>query len=184
MKTEYYIHKQTLIDVSESFDEMYKFIEKEWECQKFQVSIEETSHKGIYEIKLSNKLGEYFSNGGFIYSEEELIDAISNETNREFIGEYCISTLMGTNIRYDEFGRPLNCDCNYKDSKVRIGNTRFALTRKGWYAYIWKPEWVEKASYTWLMSTMLHKEELMICKVDLRPDYVKEYEENNRIHTR
>ena len=107
-------------------------------------------------------------------SEVKLIETIRTATNGTFIGSGVISTLMGWFDEYDEQGRLVTCDPNYKDSTVTIDGTTYRITRVGWYAYIWKPEY-EKACYTWCW--LPNRETYMISKVDLRPDYVKEWQE-------
>lgn len=110
-------------------------------------------------------------------SEVKLIEAIRTATNGTFIGSGGMSTLMGWFDEYDEQGRLVTCDPNYKDSTVIIDGTTYRITRAGWYAYIWKPEY-EKACYTWCW--LPNRETYMISKVDLRPDYVKEWQEKKK----
>ena len=95
-------------------------------------------------------------------SEEtkRIVEAIRTATNGTFVGEYCTSTLLGWLPRYDEQGRPLNADPNSKHSTITIDGTDYPITRQGWYAYVYNPT----------------KHALLLAEVDLRPDYVKEYE--------
>ena len=96
-------------------------------------------------------------------SEEtkRIVEAIRTATNGTFIGEYCTSTLLGWVPRYDEQGRPLNADPNTKHSTITIDGTDYLITRKGWHAYVFKPT---------------KHNAVLLAEVDLRPDYVKEYE--------
>ena len=95
-------------------------------------------------------------------SEEtkRIVEAIRTATNGTFIGEHCSSTLLGWLPRYDEQGRPLNADPNSKHSSITIDGTDYPISRQGWYAYVYNPT----------------KHTLLLAEVDLRPDYVKEYE--------
>ncbi len=107
----------------------------------------------------------------------DVIEAIRTATNGTFIGRGGISTLMGWVDEYDEQGRLVTCDPNYKDSEVTIDGTTYRITRNGWYAYIWNPKY-EKACYTWCW--LPNREEYLIGEVDLRPDYVKEWQEKKK----
>lgn len=131
-------------------------------------------------------------------SEEtnKIVEAIRTATNGTFVGKYCTSTLLGWVPRYDEQGRPLNADPNSKHSKVTINETDYLITRKGWHAYVFKPTkhneesnskhskvTVDGTDYLinrqgldeYLYNPTKHS--LLLAEVDLRPDYVKEYEE-------
>lgn len=108
---------------------------------------------------------------------EKIIEAIRTATNGTFIGSGCVSTLMGWFDKYDDQGRILTADPNYKDSTVNIDGTTYRITRTGWYAYVWNPEY-EKACYTWCWIP--NRDEYLIGKVDLRPDYVKEWQEQQK----
>ena len=96
-------------------------------------------------------------------SEEtkRIVEAIRTATNGTFVGEYCTSTLFGWVPHYDEQGRPLNADPNTKHSNITINETDYLITRKGWHAYVFKPT---------------KHNAVLLAEVDLRPDYVKEYE--------
>lgn len=107
---------------------------------------------------------------------EKIVEAIRTATNGEFLGVGGMSTLMGWFPNYDELGRPLNCDPNYRDTTIMINGVTYPLTRCGWSAYIWLPD--SNASYTMVWSTM--RDKFLLTKVDLRPDYVKEYEEERK----
>jgi hypothetical protein len=108
---------------------------------------------------------------------EKIIEAIRKATNGEFVGDCCMSTLMGWINQYDEQGRLLTADPNYRDSEVNINGATYKITRNGWYAYIWNPKY-EKACYTWCW--MPNRSEYLIGEVDLRPDYVKEWQEKQK----
>ena len=91
---------------------------------------------------------------------KRIVEAIRTATNGTFIGEYCTSTLIGWVPRYDEQGRPLNADPNSKYSIITIDGKTYPITRQGWHAYVYNHK----------------KHSLLLAEVDLRPDYVKEYE--------
>lgn len=104
-------------------------------------------------------------------SEEtkKIVEAIRTATNGTFIGEYCTSTLLGWVPHYDEQGRPLNADPNTKHSNITIDGTDYLITRKGWHAYVFKPT---------------KQNAMLLAEVDLRPDYVKEYEASEAKRTK
>ena len=110
-------------------------------------------------------------------SEEtkRLVEAIRTATNGTFIGEHCSSTLLGWRPIYDEQGRPLNANPNSKHSTITIDGTVYPISRQGWYAYVYKaPKLASFATkYNFYNPT---KHALLLAEVDLRPDYVKEYE--------
>lgn len=111
-------------------------------------------------------------------TDQEIIEAIRKATNGEFVGKGCISTIMGWLKKYDDKGRILTANPNYKDSKVTIGDITYRITRVGWYACVWNPKY-EKACYTWWW--LENREDYMICGIiDLRPDYVKEWQEKEK----
>ena len=96
-------------------------------------------------------------------SEEtkRIVEAIRTATNGTFVGEYCTSTLLGWVPHYDEQGRPLNADPNSKHSTITIDGTDYLITRKGWHECVFNPT---------------KHNAVLLAEVDLRPDYVKEYE--------
>lgn len=108
-------------------------------------------------------------------TDNEVIEAINEATCGTFIGKGYTSTLMGWIDKYDEKGRILTADPNYKDSEVIIAGTKYRLTRKGWYACVWNPKY-EQACYTWMWLDNWEKYTIG-GEIDLRPDYVKEYQE-------
>lgn len=102
---------------------------------------------------------------------EEIVEAIKLASNGSFIGDHCISTLMGWIPNYDKKGRPLNCDPNYKDSEFVIEGQTYKVTRHGWMVIIWEGD----GRYTKLLGGIPDKG--ILAKIDLTPDYVKEYKE-------
>ena len=107
---------------------------------------------------------------------QKIVEAIRKITNGEFIGKHHSSTLIGWIENYDEQGRILNADPNYKDSRITVLNETYPITRAGWYAYIWVPN--SNCGYTTCWSEC--REKFLFSLVDLRPDYVKIYDENKK----
>lgn len=109
---------------------------------------------------------------------EKIIEAIRTATNGTFIGGGGMRTLMGWIDKYDDQGRILTADPNYKDSEVNIDGTTYRITRTGWYAYVWNPKY-ENTCYTWCW--LPNRDEFLIGgEIDLRPDYVKEWQEKQK----
>ena len=108
--------------------------------------------------------------------EEKIIEAIYTATNGTFVGNNGIRTCMGWLPKYDEQGRILTADPNYIDSTVDIDVTIYKITRKGWYACVWRPEY-ENAGYTSWWIPEIEKYTIGGGWLDLRPDYVKKYGE-------
>lgn len=109
----------------------------------------------------------------------EIIEAIRKATNDTFIGNGCSSTLMGWQQNYDKEGRPLYADPNWRDSYITIESKTYGLIRKGWYAWVIKPEYKDKIHYTHVMfNNGENLKDYLITndKIDLRPDYIIEYE--------
>jgi len=77
------------------------------------------------------------------------------------------TTLMAQCIDYDEQGRPLTADLNYRSGEATIKGKTYWFVRKGWKVRIWD----KFASYTDFMS---NKKDF-IEEVDLTPDYVLKY---------
>ena len=109
---------------------------------------------------------------------EEIVKAIGNATDGTYIPMGHISTLMGGFDEYDEQGRLVSVDPNYKHGVINICGTDYAVTRVGWDVYIWKPEYASKSSYTWVWLD--DREKYLLTTVDLMPDYVREYKEKQR----
>ena len=114
-------------------------------------------------------------------TNEEIINAIKIATNGTFIGEGCSSTLMGWTNIYDEQGRLVTCDPNYKESEINICGKNYKIIKKKWNVYIFKPEYFKDVHYTTVMAGRGSNEfdEMLIAKLDLTPDYVKEYWEKH-----
>lgn len=101
---------------------------------------------------------------------EEIVEAIRNASNGTFIGEYCSSTLMGWTNEYDELGRLVTCDPNYKDSIFTICGRDYHVTRKEWRVIIWKGN----ENYLHMMNRDKPVNKIL-ADIDLTPGYVKEY---------
>lgn len=101
---------------------------------------------------------------------EEIVEAIRNASNGSFIGDYSMSTCMGWKREYDEKGRPVTCDPNYKDSTFNICGREYRVTRYGWHVVIWKNE----GGYCRLLSKVKPVDDIL-AEIDLTPDYVEEY---------
>ena len=111
-------------------------------------------------LNMKRSVDEDYKRSSESEETKKIVEAIRTATNGTFIGEYCTSTLLGWVPHYDEQGRPLNADPNSKHSTITIDGTDYLITRRGWRAYVFKPT----------------KHALLLAEVDLRPDYVKEYE--------
>ena len=103
---------------------------------------------------------------------EEIIIAIENATNKTFISGMASRTCMGWEQEYDNKGRPLRADPNYTSSKIKIDGVTYALVRKGWKAYVFKPEYPD-ANYLWLWKE--NRDNYLLAEIDQTPAYVKEY---------
>lgn len=110
-------------------------------------------------------------------TKEQIIEAIRNASLGTFVGEHCMSTCMGWQQEYDAQGRPLRANPNYKDSSFIIEGIEYPVTRVGWSAYIWKPG--SGANYMTCWSKV--RDNFVLAHVDLRPDYVKEYQEQQKL---
>ena len=111
-------------------------------------------------LNMKRSVDENYKRSSESDKTKRIVEAIRTATNGTFIGECCSSTMLGWVPRYDEQGRPLNADPNTKHSTITIDGTDYLITRKGWHAYVYSPT----------------KHALLLAEVDLRPDYVKEYE--------
>ena len=91
-------------------------------------------------------------------------EALKKITNNFETG-FNSSTLMARNLTFDEQGRPLNSDPNYRSGEAKINGKTYWFVRKGWKVRIWDvPE-----RYTAFMSNKQN----FIEEVDLTPDYLK-----------
>lgn len=91
-----------------------------------------------------------------------------------------MTTLMGTVIHQDKYGRPLNADENYKTSSYKChecGNNYFVID-KGWRRRIFS----ENVPYLGAFKIPTDDPRLLE-DIDNTPDYVKEYNENKE-HTK
>jgi len=97
----------------------------------------------------------------------EALKKITNNFENGFSG----TTLMGWHEIFDEQGRPLNADPNYRTGIATIEGKTYCFIRKGWKVRIWD----KMSSYTDFMS---NKQDF-IEEVDLTPVYVRERSQNN-----
>lgn len=114
--------------------------------------------------------------------DQEIIEAIRNATNGTFMAGYGATTCMGWVDHYDKQGRCVTADPNTRDGQIIIDGQEYKLFRKGWYAWIVRPEYADKVNYMNIVRSDLTPKETFVGndKIDLRPDYVKEYEEEKR----
>jgi hypothetical protein len=98
----------------------------------------------------------------------ETLRIITDNFTKKFDGQ----TLMGWTPKYDEQGRPLNCDPNYKYGRVNIEDKTYGFVRKGWKVRIWEGE----VHYTAFMNDRQD----FIEEVDLTPDYILERNKNSK----
>ena len=106
---------------------------------------------------------------------EQIVKAIEKATNGTFMSDCHTSTLMGGGPdEYDEEGRLVSVDPNYKDGSINICGTTYKITKVGWDVYIWKPEY-PNASYTWCWKD--DRDEYLLTHFSTKPDYVQAYED-------
>ena len=106
---------------------------------------------------------------------EEIVKAIEKATNGTFMPVHHSSTLMGGGPdEYDEEGRLVSVDPNYKDGSINICGTTYNITKVGWNVYIWKPEY-PNASYTWCWKD--DRDKYLLTHFSTKPDYVQAYED-------
>lgn len=98
----------------------------------------------------------------------DTLKVITDNFTKGFDGQ----TLMGTTINYDEQGRPLNYDSNYKYGSANIEGKTYGFVRKGWKVRIWN----ERVHYTAFLSDRQD----FIEEVDLTPDYILKRNKNNK----
>ena len=106
---------------------------------------------------------------------EEIVKAIEKATNGTFVPDCHTSTLMGGGPNeYDEEGRLVSVDPNYKDGSINICGTIYNITKVRWHVYIWKPEY-PNASYTWCWKD--DRDKYLLTHFSTKPDYVQAYED-------
>ena len=144
-------------------------------------------------LNMKRSVDENYKRSSESDKTKRIVEAIRTATNETFIGEHCTSTLLGWVPHYDEQGRPLNADPNSKHSTITVDGTDYLITRRGWCAYVFKPtkhnpdtnpKHLKVTVDGYLITTQgldsyLYdptKHALLLAEVDLRPDYVKEYE--------
>lgn len=89
---------------------------------------------------------------------------LRKETN-DFKSGYTESTLMGWTPEFDDQGRPLNADPNYRSGKLNINNITYYYIRRRWEVRVWDV----MATYMDFMKD----DDSYILKVNLTPDYLK-----------
>lgn len=104
-----------------------------------------------------------------IMTTEEIVEAIKVASCGTFISDSCRSTLMAWKKEYDENGRLVNCDPNYKDSIFNIRGKNYYVTRKEWRVVIWNGE----GSYLSLLYPIDPRK--ILTEIDITPDYVRKY---------
>ena len=146
-------------------------------------------------LKMKCSVDDNYKHSSESEETKRIVEAIRTATNGTFVGEYCTSTLLGWVPRYDEQGRPLNADPNSKHSTITIDGTDYLITIQGWHACVFKPTkhnadpnskhskvTVDGTNYLinrQVLDEYLYnptKRALLLAEVDLRPDYVKDYE--------
>ena len=122
----------------------------------------------------------YITDDELINNFEKVIDgrdvvvAIGIITNGEYVAKNYSTTMMYSGDEYDEKGRKVSADPNYKSGKINVCGKTYPLVRKGWDVYIWKPEY-QDATYTWTWKKDCDK--YLFAKISLMPDYVRRYKE-------
>ena len=99
----------------------------------------------------------------------QIVDAIYKATNGTFIGDRCISTLLGIPRRFDEQGREVTQDINTHCSSIILDNVEYGLVTKNFKCVIVKPRWKDK------IHQICAPYQCLIAKVDFEPVYDKEY---------
>ena len=122
----------------------------------------------------------YITDDELINNFEKVIDgrdvvvAMGIITNGEYVAKNYSTTMMYSGDEYDEKGRKVSADPNYKSGRINVCGKTYPLVRKGWDVYIWKPEY-QDATYTWTWKKDCDK--YLFAKISLMPDYVRIYEE-------
>ena len=117
---------------------------------------------------------ELINNFKKVIDGREVVRAIGNATNGEYIAKNSFVTLMGGFDEYDEKGRKVSVDPNYFSGSLNICGKTYPLVRVGWEVYIWKPEYPD-ATYTWVWRE--DRDRYLFAKISLMPDYVRRYKE-------
>ena len=117
---------------------------------------------------------ELINNFEKVIDGREIVEAIGIATNGEYVAENYSTTLMYSGDEYDEKGRKVSADPNYKSGRINVCGKTYPLVRKGWDVYIWKPEY-QDATYTWTWKKDCDK--YLFAKISLMPDYVRRYKE-------
>lgn len=94
-----------------------------------------------------------------------MISDVLKVITENFSKGFYSSTLLGWEQVFDEQGRPLNANPNYKDGSAIIEGKTYWFTRKGWKVRIWD----RAARYTDFMSDKKDYTE----EIDLTPDYLR-----------
>jgi len=98
-----------------------------------------------------------------------ILNAIAKATNNFETG-FNSSTLLGWQRVYDKEGREVTCDPNFKSGSINIEGKDYWFVRRRWSVRLWD----KRADYCDYMANRGdHIEE-----IDIKPDYVKEYESN------
>lgn len=106
---------------------------------------------------------------------EDIVKAIEKATNGTFIPPRHTSTLMGGGPdEYDEEGRLVSVNPNYKHGTINICGTEYPVTRVRWNVFIWKPEYPD-ADYTWCWKE--DRDDYLLTHFSIKPDYVQAYED-------
>lgn len=98
------------------------------------------------------------------YEIAEVVEILKVIT-KNFEQGFNSSTLLGWQQNYDEQGRELRADPNYKSGHAVLFSKNFFFVRKEWTVRIWD----RPARY---LDFMNHAEDF-IAEVDLTPDYLK-----------
>lgn len=95
---------------------------------------------------------------------KNLINLLTEKTYN-FEKGYFSATSLGWSESKDEYGRPLNCDPNYRTGNVKIYGKKYWFIRKRWTVKVWN----RKADYLDYMNGAND----FILLIDLTPDYLK-----------
>lgn len=101
---------------------------------------------------------------------EKVIEALKKATDN-FNRGYFQVTLMGWTQEYDEEGRPLRTNPNYRLGETKIAGTPYMYIRRDWIVKVYEPDF--KVHYLHFNSKEANKH--LIAELDLEPQYVKDY---------